>query len=82
MERYYKTKIVVEVLSNEPITTPFDLDDLEELAFEVINGGWSGVAYVEKAEELTREECVEALEAQGSDPSFLIMYYSEEEDNA
>jgi hypothetical protein len=72
MERYYKTRIVIEVLSNEPITTPFGIEDLEDVAYEVVDGEWSGAVSVESMEELTKEECAAALIAQGSDPSFLI----------
>lgn len=65
---YYKTRIVVTVLSDGP----YNPDTIHDLAYDITEGECSGDYKVESSEELTREEMAEALEAQGSDPAFLL----------
>jgi hypothetical protein len=38
-----------------------------------MDGGCSGMVSIKSTQELTVEECAEALLAQGSDPDFLIL---------
>jgi len=65
---YYKTRIVVTVLSD----SPYDPDNLYDLAYDITDGDCSGNVEIESSEELSREEMAKALEAQGSDPEFLL----------
>jgi len=66
--KFYRHLIVVEVLSADPMTTT----DLDDLNYEIMEGGASGKVTVESSLEVTREQMAILLEAQGSDPSFLI----------
>lgn len=66
--KYYKTIVVVEVLSNEPLQNP----SLYEIAREIRSGGWSGNYEIGASEEVSKEKMAELLIAQGSDPAFLI----------
>ena len=64
----YRTVFVVEVLSDGPIE---DID-LADLADEVTVGGSSGSFGVLHAAEVSRADMANYLQAQGSDPQFLL----------
>lgn len=64
----FRTIIVVEVLSEGR----FNNINLSEIGYAIMEGDCSGQVNISKFEELTRDEMAKALEAQGSDPSFLL----------
>ena len=67
----YKTVIVFEVLSPEPIT---DGLDFEEIAGECIYGDYSGKSEITvKNQKFEGNEAVSAILAQGSSPEFFQM---------
>jgi len=67
--KFYKTIIQVEVLSEDnPIG---DYVDLADLAYEITDGECSGNVEVKEKIELTGKQAADALENQGSDPSFF-----------
>ena len=67
--KYWKTTIVVEVLSeDEPVS---DERELESIGREIINGDWSGHCEIKERKELSGKEAADALREQGSDPSFF-----------
>ena len=68
MTQLTKTIIEIEVLSDEP----YNPACLEEVASDIMDGGCSGNWRIKSQEVLTKEEMANALEAQGSDPAFLL----------
>ena len=68
-KKYYRTVFKIEVLSDEPIE---DGIGLEEIAYELSEGQWSGMFLDEEVEECDEKRITELLENQGSDASFLI----------
>jgi len=74
---YYKTIIQVEVLSNDP----YDVGNLEDLHYDITEGDYSGDFKIISQEKLTKEEMAKALEAQGSDPEFMMPEEEEENEN-
>ena len=66
--KYYRTVIQVEVLSNYPV----DYSTLQDVHYDITSGDSSGEWWVGSQEEVSKEKMAELLEAQGSDPSFLI----------
>jgi len=64
---FYKTTIKVEVLSR----SKYNPESLEGVAYDIVDGGCSGTWDVIKVEKLTKKQCIEELEKQGSDPSFI-----------
>jgi hypothetical protein len=70
MDKFYKTVISIEILSDELYP---DCVTLEQINYDITEGHCSGRLLTEvHNEELTKEQMAEALIAQGSDPSFLI----------
>lgn len=67
--KFYKTKIVVEVLSEAPV----NFDSLEEVAYSITDGGCSGQWNVVKTTELNGKQIVKALDAQGSASEFFML---------
>jgi hypothetical protein len=70
-EGLYRTVITVEVLSNGPFIFS-GINGLADLAYNVTEGDCSGHAEVTSSQEVTPKEMAKLLEAQGSDPSFLL----------
>lgn len=68
-EKYWKTTVVVEVLSKGE--RPPEWTSLSDLEDSYINGDNSGTQKCCEHEIVTREEMRDLLEAQGSDPNFL-----------
>jgi hypothetical protein len=66
---YYKTTIVFEVLTDEPLPDELSLGDIVN---ETIHGGASGEVKECKTEEVSREAMAQLLIDQGSDPEFLL----------
>lgn len=67
MSTYYKTIIRYEILSED---APWS-GTLEDLAYDVTEGGCSGQFLKSIEIELTADEMCKALLKQGSDPSFF-----------
>ena len=59
--------MTVEILSEDPIGSP----SLEEVAYEITHGSWSGTYEVSSSSEISDEEMRNALIEQGSDPTFF-----------
>lgn len=66
-QKYYRTIITVEILSDYP----YSFDTLADVGYDMIEGDVSG-QISEKCEEITRDEMEQALIAQGSDPDFIF----------
>lgn len=66
----HKTVIQVTVLSNGPLRSP---EDLSAIAYEITEGDCSGQVDAGPSVPLSRREVALALQAQGSDPEFLLM---------
>jgi hypothetical protein len=66
-QKYYRTIITVEILSDYP----YSVDTLAHVGYDVTEGDVSG-SITEKCEEITRDEMKKALIAQGSDPNFIL----------
>ena len=68
MKRFYKTRIMVEVLSeDEPVIT----NNLRDIAHEIWMGDWSGKVEILGSRELDSQECALELMGHGSDPEFF-----------
>ena len=66
--KFYETKIVVTVLSEEPLNSNAELDAVHEY---IVNGPCSGEVNWKPQLELNGREMASALRKQGSDPSFF-----------
>lgn len=76
--KFYRTTITIDVLSEE---TPLDEDmTLTEIDYVITEGDCVGGNLSMAVEELTREECAEALTAMGSEPGFFDLLDEDEED--
>lgn len=68
MSKFFKTTLVVTVLSeNEPCTT----EDLGRIYHEIMDGNWSGQVKSDDGVEITAQAAAAALIEQGSDPEFF-----------
>jgi hypothetical protein len=75
--KFYRTTIVLQVLSEEPIPNP---NDLEAVLYEMTEGGWSGEVKNAKMEEMDGCTTAQALLDQGSAPEFFGLTEDGEED--
>lgn len=66
--KFFKTRIVIEVLSEEEIPPGMSV---EQIAYEARYGGYSMRNVEEKSTELNGKEMAVALMEQGSDPEFF-----------
>lgn len=67
-QKYYRTIITVEILSDFPYDYGFDLSNVAyDMTYGDVSGGIS-----QKCDEITKEEMKKALISQGSDPSFIF----------
>jgi hypothetical protein len=67
--KFYKTVITIEVLSEEV----YAFDSLEQTAYDIQDGDFSGKIEVVKSEELNGEQVVKALDNQGSASEFFML---------
>lgn len=65
---FYKTIISIEVLSEDPLPDQIDLNDI---AYGITDGDWSGTVEKSFEKTLTGPETAVALADQGSDPEFF-----------
>lgn len=77
-EKYYRTVIQVEVLSEGE---PADTTSLEIIGEQIDSGDWSGKVTVLSSEPVGRKEMARLLRAQGSAPEFLLHDYQEGEED-
>lgn len=74
MTRYFKPVVTLEVLSTEQDVAAMDLADI---VHECVRGSFSG-NWNSTTCEVSREEMIKLLEAQRSDPSFLVDDYEDD----
>lgn len=67
MNKFYKTIVMVEVLSDSPIGNP----SLSEVEYLISEGGCTGEYWVESVSELTPKEMAQCCIEHGSDPEFF-----------
>jgi len=65
--KFYRTRIIVEVLSEEPV----DFDNLNQVHYAITEGDCSGRWEETEVKELNGKEAAVALEIQGSEPGFF-----------
>jgi hypothetical protein len=65
--KFYKTRIIVEVLSEEPV----NFDDLSQVHYAITNGDCSGRWEETDIKELNGKEAVMELGIQGSSPEWF-----------
>lgn len=65
--KFYRRKITIIVLSDEP----YEVEDLADIAHDIVHGNQSGAWEMEDNEEISGPEMATALAAQGSDPEFF-----------
>lgn len=75
-KKIYKTRMVVEILSEEPIPDPISL---EYVNYEINEGSWSGVYSIESSTLLEGEDAMVAIANHGTDPDFFFSLNDEEE---
>lgn len=66
--KFYKTRIIVTVLSEEPLNSNAELDAVHEY---IVNGPCSGEVNWQPQVELNAAQAARALRKQGSDPAFF-----------
>lgn len=76
-KQIYKTRMIVEILSEEPIPDPISLADVN---YEINEGGWSGAYWIEGSTLLEGEAAKKAIEQQGSAVDFFFDPNEEEDD--
>lgn len=69
-KKYYKTIYTIELLTEDPMPDPVDI---ETIHYEMSEGRASGMFKETKVETLSGPEMAKALIAQGSDPEFLFL---------
>ncbi len=70
MKKIYKSIIVLEVLSDNPIKN----ESLQDIVSETIIGGYSGnYDFTALNEEVSGKEAIELCEKHGTDPEFFGM---------
>ena len=74
-KKFYRTTIEVTVLSEEP----YLFRNLEQTAFDIVDGDCSGVCRVVKTEVCDAQQMAEYLEEQGSDPAFFGINQDEQD---
>lgn len=67
-DKYYKTIITIEILSDYPYDYGFDLSNVQ---YDMTYGGVSG-SVSSKSKIISKKEMTKALIAQGSDPNFIF----------
>ena len=70
--KYFKTVYTIEVLTTDEAMINMGMKDI---AYECTDGDCSGVISQSVVTELTRDEIVAALEAQGSDSEYFLNEY-------
>lgn len=65
--KFYRTTIVIEVLSEEPYTP----DSVQQIDYDIIEGDCSGQMFAGKSFEVDGPTMAANLKAQGSDPEFF-----------
>ena len=63
----YKTTIKIEIISEYPVE-----GDIQNIAAQMVDGDYSGDYEITDVKELNNQETAIALQAQGSDPEFIL----------
>ena len=66
--KFYRTVITIEVITEGG----YYPDSLEQVDYDIMQGEASGSWDITESEEVSGERAAELLQAQGSDPSFLL----------
>jgi hypothetical protein len=66
--KFYRTVVQVEVLSEEPLIDP---ENLDTLMYEITDGGCSGSTKIVAQETIHGKYAADLLNNQGSDPGFF-----------
>lgn len=74
-QKFYRTVIEMEILSEYEITEDMELEDL---VYAITYGDCPGIARIKSSKEVDRKRIVKLLEAQGSDGNFF--FCDEDED--
>jgi hypothetical protein len=72
VRQVYKIEVLYTREPGEAVRDETNLS-LNELAYNVTEGAWSGETTLEETQFLSVSEMAEALQRQGSDPAFLII---------
>ena len=75
--KFHRAVIEIEVLSEEPIPDPYDLDTL---LYDITDGHCSGRAKTTVNEEVDGSRMAKLLEEQASDPGFFSLTSEGEDD--
>lgn len=75
--RYFRTVIMVEVLSD----SPYAYRSLKDTDYDITHGDCSGMVEMVSQTELTADQMSAALQRQGSDPEFLIEEEASDDDD-
>jgi hypothetical protein len=69
--KFWRTIVVLEILSEGDEAPDIENMSLEDIGYEIIDGGWSGALSVSDVKQLNGKEAAEGLLAQHSDPEFF-----------
>lgn len=65
--KFYKAKIEIEVVAEEPI----DFNDLRDLDYQMTMGDWCGSYRIKYHKKITPKQAAKETERFGSDPDFF-----------
>lgn len=81
MKQFHKTIFQIEVLSEEPIVSELPVDKLlSYLEYEGTFGHHSNLINLTGSSEITSDQLIEECARHGTDPSFFIENFLENED--
>ena len=80
-QRYFRTIIVIEVLSADPEGPPTPDMPLHSLATAIDSGPYSGALSAFQTMQVDRDTMAQLLLLQGSDPGFLITETEDDDDD-
>ena len=66
----YKTKVTIEILSDEPVNDNISLKDIQ---YEITDGQWSGKITHGESKPLKGKPAVKEILNHGTDPEFFFM---------
>lgn len=78
--KFYRSVVTLEILSETPIADRLGEMRLEDIAYEITDGDWSG-DWNSEHDELDGPAMAKALQAQGSDPGFFRLTEDGEDDD-
>lgn len=72
MKVLFKTKITIDVISDEPLEGGAQLD-LSNLDYAITDGSWSGLKEVGKSKPIKGKRAIKEIQSHGSDPEFFFL---------